>query len=169
MSCQNHCQITTHYWCLIIKWCLNKQAWFCNPLPGNLESLHVDLSTKAKKIRKNIFKRKIFEKKPKLSRRKCKLYNTQSIIQNRKTNNFWVGILAGISQCWKLLQLFCRSSGIFVFFLIYDRMFMFVDYKIFLHYSNMLNYTIIIFLFLSVTMQRLYRTQLIEIKKLAVN
>lgn len=46
---------------------------------------------------------------------------------------------------------------------------MIVYYKILLYYSNMLNYIIIISLFLSVTMQKLYRTQLIAIKKLAVN
>lgn len=63
-----------------------------------------------------------------------------------------------------ILQIFCLF-----FFLIYDRMSMIVYYKILLHYSNMLNYIIIISLFLSVTMQKLCRTQLIAIKKLAVN
>lgn len=118
-------------------------------LPWNLEILYVNLSIKTKNKKKNkSFKRKVFEKKKNnISFQEVngsytihKLYNSE----HRKTNNFRVGILAGISQCRKLLQLFCTASAIFIF-LIYYRMCIIVYCKIFLHYFNMLNYISIIF------------------------
>lgn len=78
--CRNHFQITIHYQCFIIKRYLNKHAQlFCNPLSGNLESLHKDLSIKANKIKKNGFKSRMFKKKTTINFPEIKLYNVQTI------------------------------------------------------------------------------------------